>query len=164
MEPSSSEVELIDRLWRNGDGTNAGRHICQKLSSQELVAWAINAMRFAVRISCVQQAEVTQLLKIADDIASRSEAKQVFKKLRHSVLKFESLSSPTNEQTKQFTVLLMAENVAKVVYNSTGPSDEFDEDASWWVAGCLKDLCAQIGDEHLTREALALLIGDIRRQ
>jgi len=41
--------------------------------------------------------------------------------------------------------------VAKVTYNATNPTDEFDEDSGWWIARCLKDVLELLGDDEFSR-------------
>ncbi|MFZ5832955.1 MAG: hypothetical protein ACOY3P_22950, partial [Planctomycetota bacterium] len=62
-------------------------------------------------------------------------------------------------QERMLSQCYLAENVARVIYNSTGPIDPFDEDSGWWVIPCLKDCVDRVGDPEFEAQARLLLFG-----
>jgi hypothetical protein len=57
----------------------------------------------------------------------------------------------------QESVLILAENVAKVAYNATQPIGPFDADTGWWLVPNLVSICTHVNDPALTARAWSLL-------
>jgi hypothetical protein len=55
------------------------------------------------------------------------------------------------------SLLALTELVAKVTYNATDPTDEFDEDSGSWIAVCLKELLDSLKDDALSKSMWSAL-------
>jgi hypothetical protein len=102
-------------------------------------------------------AAMQQILDILDRPAEWSTAHRIFSALRKETLMLEACRWRSNRQEALLRELYLAENVAKVLYNATNPLDEFDVDAGWWVAVCLKSLVDLWADEAFSQAAWSAL-------
>jgi len=117
-------------------------------------------LRLAVGRSGSSVPPIDHLLEIADRPTEWGNAHRVFSLLRKSTLDLERLQNRTPEQEIVIHNLYLAENVAKVIYNSTDPPDEFDEDSGWWVVACLRGIVDWWNDEEFSEEAWSALCFD----
>ncbi len=99
-------------------------------------------------------------MELAISIASAPnhwvKAHDVFSALRRETLQLERLRALSPAQALLLKNLLLAELVAKVIYNSANPADEFDDDSGWWVAPCLKDILDLLDDAKFAADPVQL--------
>jgi hypothetical protein len=109
----------------------------------------------------VRSALFEHVLYIADHPWQWWRGHRAFDKLRESVLWLETqrdfLGFLTKKQELLESLLDLAELVAKVTYNATGPPDPFDEDAGWRIAGQLRGFVEWFDDEGFSEEAWSAL-------
>jgi hypothetical protein len=91
---------------------------------------------------------IQEIADIADHPDEWERAHQVFHGLRERTLDLDEKRRKgglTKQEDILVKLLLIAELVAKVTYNATDPSDEFDEDSGWWIAVNSKGFCGLSG-------------------
>ena len=126
---NGNELDRAAELWRGGQPLEAWRLIFEKLPTEERSRWASRVLRLVIARSGVQNAQINHLLDIADNPKKWGKAHQAFSRLRKSTLALERLQARSHEQDLLLRHLYLAENVAKVICNSTTPLDRFDEDS-----------------------------------
>lgn len=144
--------ELADeakRLWDTGQSLEAGRLLYEHIPAKSRPIWAASVLVIAQRhVSALP--EVETILAIANDPSRWREASDAFWAIRELTLQ---AKDPLCEG-----VLTLAENVAKVIYNSSGHSPLFDHDSGWWIAQNLKYITEQINDPDFAAEAWLVLV------
>ena len=114
-----------------------GSTIARKLSPYELAQWSARVLTTAVNASGSTPA-VDELVRLSSDTDSWAQCKEHFSILRKGTLRLERQGLA---QSTLGSLILLAENVAKVLYNATGPSAPFDLDAAEWIPRCTRHLC-----------------------
>ncbi len=152
-----NQLKSVGEYWRCGQPLDAGRLILVNLPTDTRPKWASRILRLVLAKSGVQCPAIEQLLHIADHETEWANAHRQFSILRRSTLDLERLQYRNREEECLLRHFYLAENVAKVIYNSTNPSDEFDEDAGWWVAACLRGFVDWWGDEEFSQAAWSAL-------
>jgi hypothetical protein len=145
--------------WKAGDDLNAGRALFARLPPSERGRWACGVLRYAAAPERFRIGPVRNLLDLCDKPDTWRGTKAVFSRIRGATLKLEDRQSQTRDQDARLNYLLLAENVAKVMYNATKPPDEFDEDAGWWVAVCLRAFLKSDGVPDWEQKAWTILVG-----
>jgi hypothetical protein len=98
------------------------------------------------------------VLSLADRQNDWVDAHNVFDIVRDETLKLLAVVQRTTIQDLQLAVLSLAELVAQVLYNSTDPEDEFDEDTGWWIVACAKHIVNQIGNSGFESDVWSELV------
>ncbi len=156
-----SELVTAEHFWNGGESEQAGRIIFESLSAADQPIWAISILKLAIARVNIESPPIHNLLRIADDATQWPQTHDAFSMLRDEVLFLEKPRA-LSDKDERVLQLYLAENVAKVIYNATKPTDEFDEDAGWWIARCLRDLVDFLQDEQFTRDAWSILARPIR--
>jgi hypothetical protein len=105
-----------------------GRELFEK--QQDQANWAARILETAHwENSNIHEVDTT--IRLAIDPQLRSTGKVAFTATRRRYLAEQSALS-TNPQRRY--LLIMAEFVAKIAYNSTAPPDPFDDDTGWYLA------------------------------
>ena len=149
-------IEQAQEYWRCGKALEAGRIIFENMPVERRASWVSGILKLAVGKSSTRYPSVERLVYIADRAAEWPTAREAFRLLRKSTLELEG-KCRTQEQTLHLRLLYLSENVAKVIYNLTDPSDPFDEDAGWWIASCLKSILESFNDDNFSRQAWSAL-------
>ncbi len=137
---------------RNGLQLEAGRLIFENLPEEVRPQWASLVLASLVELTGVTSPPIEHILRIASQPSEWKKAHEAFSSARKVTLELERLGGRRSaEQTFLLKHLLLAELVAKVIYNSTNPPDEFDEDSGWWIAVCLKDVLDSLGVDAISR-------------
>ena len=158
---SGDYVERASEHWRDGQPLEAGRLLYEQLSPQARAKWASRILQLVIQRSGLQVSAIEHIIRIANDTTKWSEAHRAFSKLRKSTFDLESLYSQSVKQELLLHHLYLAENVAKVIYNSTDPMDEFDEDSGWWVVVCLRGLVDWWNDGVFSEAAWVTLCSQV---
>lgn len=148
-------AEQAAEFWRNDKALDAGRIIFEMVPPNVRPKWAATILRFATtgsKIVCPPVQEIVDITELPDEWGK---AHQIFAVLREATLELEAKRRKglTKEENLRIKLLLIAELVAKIMYNATNPPDEFDEDSGWWIAVTLKDFVDFLGDEAFSKEA-----------
>lgn len=149
--------KAIISLWKAGKSLDAGRLAFETLDACDRPTWASNILKLVVDHSGTRSKAIGALLELFKDRSQWSMAKPIFSNLRSSLLSLEGKSTRTAKQELELCTLYLAENVAKVIYNSTDPPDKFDDDSGWWVASCLRHCLDLLDDELLEQRAVRQL-------
>lgn len=141
-------IEEAQEHWQAGRSLEAGQLLYEHIPIKLRPAWAAEALALACsHVPTIP--EVEAVLEIANDPPRWPEARDAFLAVRKLTLQAEE---PLYEG-----VLILAENVAKVVYNASGRSPPFDHDAGWWIAQNLKYMTKQINDPKFAADAWSVL-------
>lgn len=152
-----NRLERASEYWNEGQPLEAGRLIFDNLPTKVRPEWASKILRLVLGRSGIQTPEIEYVLHIADHATEWRNAHDAFSALRQSTLNLERLQARSLEQGLVLYHLYLAENVAKVIYNSIDPPDEFDEDSGWWVVACLRGLVDWWSDEKFSEAAWSAL-------
>jgi hypothetical protein len=152
-----NRVERAAEHWRGGRLLEAGKLLFESLPRELRPNWASRILKLAVGRSGVRVSPIENILHIADHPSEWGNAHRAFSALRKSTLELERMQVTTQDQELLLSLVLLAELVAKVVYNATDPPDPFDEDSGWWIAPCLKDFLDLLGDDGFSKAAWTAL-------
>lgn len=143
--------------WQQGSALEAGRLIFDSLPIERHPGWAT-----AILVAILDRTQITcdavqRLLEVAKSPTDWGKAHQVFDQLRRVTIMMERSTKRDYRQNLLLKVLYLAELVAKVIYNSTNPEDEFDEDSGWWIAPCLQDVLDFVNDDSFSAKMWLVL-------
>jgi hypothetical protein len=145
-------LSQASEYWRDGRTLEAGRLIFENLSPDVRPKWAANILASVVKRTGVKSSPIEHILQIANHPSEWNKGHDAFSSARRLTLELDRLGERRSaEQTLLRRLLFLAELVAKVTYNATNPTDEFDEDSGWWIARCLKDVLELLGDDEFSR-------------
>jgi hypothetical protein len=133
--------------WRGGRTLEAGKLIFESLPRDGRPKWAADILRAVVKRTGLTSPPIERILRIAADPDQWKEGHEVFDEARDQTLQLEAMAVRSPREDLMLRQILLAELVAKVLYNATDPPDEFDEDSGWWIASCLWDVIEAVGDD-----------------
>jgi hypothetical protein len=134
--------------WDAGDALQAGQILCEHLRVAERPGWAVASLDLAARlVPPVPEIEVAST--IAKTPARWHEAHEAFQAIRWLTLR-------ETDRLCQ-SVLILAENTAKVTYNASGSPAPFDADAGWWIAQNVRSIIDRVEDPLFRAEAERIL-------
>jgi hypothetical protein len=141
--PKNDETYLRQaaELWAKNESLAAGKLIYENLPSKTRPRWAARILKLVLDRSGIQSSLFSDALAVADHEDMWKTGHKVFDTLRDATLRFGELRSGpglTKDEELLASIVLLAELVAKVIYNATNPPDEFDEDSGWWIAAYLR--------------------------
>jgi hypothetical protein len=148
-----NRVEPAAEHWRGGRPLEAGELLFESIPREFRPNWASRILKSAAGRSGIQFLPIENMLYVADHPTQLRTAHHAFDILRHSTLELERIQVRTKDRELLLSLLLLAELVAKVIYNATDPPDPFDEDSGWWIPVCLKDLFDLLGDNDSAKSA-----------
>lgn len=132
------------RAWDAGDALGAGRIFYEHLPVAERPGWAAASLNLASRL-VPPVAEIEVVCAVAKTPTRWPEAHAAFQAVRRLTLR-------ENDQLR-YSVLMLAENTAKVTYNASGSSAPFDADSGWWIARSMQSIIDRVEDPHFRAEA-----------
>ena len=179
-------LEEAGEYWRRGAPYEAGQLIFENLPNDVRPKWAARILRLVLGRSGVGPSRFDgarpkwvgrvlrtvlaaigvrsvlfeHVLYIADHPWQWGRGHRAFDKLRNSLLWLEMQRDAlglTEKQKLLVSLLDLAELVAKVTYNASGPPDPFDEDAGWRIAARLRGFVEWFDDEGFSEEAWSAL-------
>ena len=155
------------RDWDSGDYLGAGRAIYEHVHLENRPKWATAILQYAYKYFSKNHI-IDELLRIESDSDRWTDANEILAQLRNDATAMEirrwinvikSIISRTykNKVNLQYSFLILAENVAKVIYNSSHPALRikrnlppfFDYDVGWWLPSNLASIVNKIGDDNL---------------
>jgi hypothetical protein len=137
--------------WEAGRTEQAGRLIFENIPVDDRVPWASSILEFVVNRTGLKIPAIDDCLSVAKRPVKWTKAKEIFNALRAVTLQLEKTKSRTKQQDIRLGQVLLAELVAKIIYNETDPLGPFDEDSGWWIAPNLKYCLDLIGDDEFSR-------------
>jgi len=156
--PVDEAIALARAHWESGCGLDAGRILYERVPRRLRPLWGASALRAASRF-IPEIPEIEAVLAFAEnpdkwgDGAENKEeqAHGFFDAARILALEYQDKDRPLE------SILILAENVAKVTYNAYGYPALFDHDAGWLIVAALMYIAEQVGDAEFTAEAWSLL-------
>jgi hypothetical protein len=154
---SNDNFKKAKEYWQSNQPLKVGELIFENLSIDIRPRWALTILESIVKRTKIKSVPIEHIIEIAKQPEKWKEAHGAFDKLRESTLKLEKLKVRSIEQDLLLCHVLLAENVAKVIYNSTNPPDEFDEDSGWWIVPCVKDIIDVLNDDAFAQSMWSVL-------
>jgi hypothetical protein len=134
--------------WKGENPLEVGRIIFEQVTPAKRPEWAASVLKLAT--SWIRHIpEIDYVLAIARSPKEWSKGHVAFDRIRDLTL--------ANQELLVESLLLLAENTAKVIYNETSPRDPFDEDSGWWIAETLWSITAEINDPEFEQQAWSCL-------
>jgi len=116
--------------WRARQGRLCGRLLYEGFTRPQRVAWATRLLDLVLRQGEPPPAEVERVARLADEPDRWREGHDAFQDVRRLTLEAER--APASPRSRGYTeTLLLAENVAKVIYNASGEPAPFDFHCGW---------------------------------
>jgi hypothetical protein len=153
-DPSTVELDAIRDLWACGEAQRAGAVIYEAILNATRPTWAADILELACPYVSVVPAHVQAVIDIARDAKRFREAHAAFSAVRRLTLDEEKSHAGG---TAYESLLFVAENAAKVVYNASGEPAPFDHECGHWLVGCLRHLVDAIGSQELEQRAWGVL-------
>jgi hypothetical protein len=154
------EVDAIGELWASGKAHHAGWVIYEATPNALRPAWAADILELACSQLPIVPTQIQAVIEIARDAKRWREAHAAFSAVRGLTL-VEHKSHAGGEVYE--SLLFVAENAAKVVYNASGEPAPFDYDCGYWLVGCLRHLVDTIGSLAFEQRAWGVLESWLRR-
>jgi hypothetical protein len=150
-------------LWRNGQTDEAGRLLFESIPEVERGQWAIRVLALALKRAPASTRQVRWFLRVSRWRCLWFTSHSHFGTIRKETLKFDKRRQCnrlfTRNDESRYRLCLLAESIAKVLYNATDPIGPFDEDAGWRIVPAFHHLLEVCGDERFFRESESLLFG-----
>ncbi len=128
MDPRADQfVSDAEQHWIAGRFYEAGRVLYEHVLETNRAPWATNILAQAYGYF-EPIAEIDHVLMLGSDPARWGDAYAAFWPLRQVTLR-------TEELPLEQSILRLAENTCKVVYNASRQRAPFDHDAGWWIPG-----------------------------
>lgn len=143
--------------WSQRRFLDCGRALYEPLQPAARVNWAAAILMFCVRYSPSAPA-IDRVVELATVPSDWRLAHGAFGDVRKVTLAAEERLSSIDPRFK--SLLYVAENAAKVIYNASNEPAPFDHDAGWWVVPCFEHFLATVADGATTKDGLQLLFGD----
>jgi hypothetical protein len=154
------EVAAIRDHWASGRAHRAGWVIYEATPGPLRPAWAADILELSCSQLAAVPAPVQAVVAIARDPRRWRDAHAAFSAVRDLTLAEER--SHAGGAVYE-SVLFVAENAAKVVYNASGELAPFDYDCGYWLVGCLRHLADATGSPEFEQRAWRLLEEWLRR-
>ena len=147
-------IDKATLLWTTGRSLEAGRTLYEHIPNGSRPGWAANILGLC-RTLTKTIAEVDAVYEIALDATRWPEAYDAFQRVRKLTLQAEKIRV---KDPIYVDILALAENTAKVTYNSSGAPAPFDRDAGWWIVHNLRTIVDDYNDDDFASEAWSAAI------
>ena len=160
-QKDQSYLRQAAECWAKGESLEAGKLIYENLPSKARPRWAARILMLVLDRSGIESPLFGEVLYITQHEGMWRNGHRVFSTLRRETLKLLEIQETqglTKEQELLYSIVSLAELVAKVIYNATNPQDEFDEDSGWWIAACVRGFMDNFwSDERFAKAAWSAL-------
>lgn len=143
--------DQIEALITSDGELVAGRTVFEQLSEQKRPSWASGVL--LASIGCVDNVPypVRRVLQLGSGPTTTwREGHSAFQAVRRVTMRLDEKRygrlGLSNNEERLHHILVLAEFVAKVIYNSSLPLDGFDEESGWNVLPVARDLMGVVGD------------------
>lgn len=160
MKPHNSAYTQARTAWSAGQHVECGRLIYEELDPVQRVTWASNILRFCATQSPTAE-PIDKVCDIANDRTRWQAAHEAFSHVRSLTLAAERVPAAFDPRLR--SLLYVAENTAKVIYNASAAPAPFDHDAGWWLAPCLAHFLSTVGNPAITGLGMELLLSPCTR-
>jgi hypothetical protein len=140
--------------WLAGQHLECGRLIYESLTPHQRVRWASAILTFCIEHS-PSVPSANSVAALAPDEKSWPLAHAAFSDVRAVTLLEEK--SPGTLDPRSASLLFVAENAAKIIYNASQASAPFDHEAGWWLAKCFDDFIASTQDPEVRSSGTSVL-------
>lgn len=137
----SSALERLDR--------GACERISRVVTVDALIDLGIAAFEIFHRNPALVTPETSRLLQVARDRSRWAQGHEVFDALRDRTLELER--GLVRKGDIMVLYFMTAENLSRIIYNSTLPNDPFDEDSAMWFILTLARAAREIGPTEVLR-------------
>lgn len=139
-------LEEAHTHWNNGDPYKAGDMLYDHIPVVERPAWAAKILSVVKERLNTNIPEIDRLLAIAATPEQWPQAYDVFHSLRKQTLAAEKSNTGDKDHNIRVFLLLLAENVAKVIYNASGKAAPFDHDSGQVLVLTVAGLTVHLDD------------------
>jgi hypothetical protein len=136
-----SHLKEAAGCWAKGESLEAGKLIYENIPSNARPKWGARLLKLVLDRSGIESSLVDEVLYVAEREAMWGDGHRLFSKLRDKtleLLKVQESQELTKEEELLYSIVSLAELVAKVTYNATNPDDEFDKDSGWWIVASIR--------------------------
>ncbi len=140
--------------WAQKRLLECGSAIYEPLQPEQRVKWPAHLLAFCMRRSPSVPA-IAHVAALARVPADWRLAHAAFSDVRKVTLVAERRDEAFEPCLK--SLLYVAENTAKVIYNASNASALFDHDAGWWMVPCFKHFLATVAEPEVTDAGVRLL-------
>lgn len=140
--------------WKNGDAVRVGREILAALAPAAQVERAASILDLC-RQKWTPVPAVDAVASLARNPSRWREGHDHFSAVRALTLVEEKRR--TNDV--YYSLLFVAENTAKTIYNATPTMAPFDEDSPWWLAANALDMASKVKDARFEEQLWRALTG-----
>lgn len=153
MNTPNTDISLIFEYHDYG----ACERISHAMAAEALIKVGVAALEISHSTPGLITPETSRLVQIANDRSRWTEGHEVFDALRRRTLLVESEgeSRSDREYSPMLLHLLMAENLARIIYNFTTPDDPFDNDSAAWFVLTLAEVSTAIDQKEIIRSLLS---------
>lgn len=157
---SRQDFDAAIEFWSKLDIYNASKNLFYSVPRAGRPKWAVSILRTVVGKLQLNVVAVNSLLDIGDNRAEWNMAKAIFKAIRYETL---SIDASRNFAGKfkaevEHHVLLLAEEIAKLLYNATDPDDPFDDDVGEGVVTSTKAIVDMVADREFAFKMWKMVI------
>lgn len=154
------EDESLHELWASGEALRAGRAIYEAIPNASRPSWGADILEVACSQVPHVPTQVRAVIELAREPQRWREAHAAFSDVRNLTLAEES----SHAGGEVFASLLaVAENAAKVVYNASGEPAPFDYNCGYRLVKSLRHLVETVGSPEFEQHVWALLEAWLRR-
>lgn len=127
--------DKLSKLWEESEYLKLGELLCKLIPASEQPRWFANFLDMVLHDE-EKSGIIDSLLKVTLDESKWPESREIFNSLREQTLECEQ-SDASN--FRRIGMLHLAENIAKVTFNSSGlEQPKFDSDSGYWIPQCIK--------------------------
>ena len=148
--------DQVETLIKSDGELVAGRTLFERRPAEDQPGWAAGVLSASLECldevpACVRQAERLGL----GPRSNWAEGHKAFQAVRRETMRLDDRKygkqGLTNQEERVHTILILAEFVAKVAYNSTRPDDGFDDESGWNILPVARDLIEVVADSGFER-------------
>ena len=140
--------------WKSGDALRVGRTILEPLPSSRQVSRAA-AILDVCRMRWAAVPAVDAVSALARVPERWREGHDHFRAVRQLTL----LEEKRRTNNIYYSLLFVAENTAKTIYNATAPSAPFDEDSPFWLAENALEMARNVNASTFEDQIWQALVG-----
>lgn len=150
--PQDSPNYLVraNEYWQSGRSTEAGRLIFENLSPQVRPKWASRILALMTERTGIKSPPIERVLQIAGDPGKWGTAHDASSVARRAAIELVKLRSRTADQDLLLGLTSLAGLVARVIYNSTGSPDPFDDDTGWSLVESVRRVLDLLKDDQFS--------------
>jgi hypothetical protein len=151
LSKKNNHVDQAFLYWRQSQPLEAGRLLFERVPPEDRARWAARILQLVVQRTGIKPPAIAKILLIAGNPNDWGRAHDAFSHAREFTLQLENAGDESAGQKLLLRLSLLAELVAKVIYNASHPVDEFDKDSGWWIAVLLKEILDSVNDEQFSQ-------------